>query len=83
MSAQSKTPALRYTVQVRDGRRWYTVKTFTPEHWSADVDREQIDDRGFKFAEKFARVCQRDGQGVKGKPFRVLLMPFNVVAGVL
>lgn len=56
---------LRYTVQVRNGLRWYTVRTFQPSS-----------DGGFALADKVAEIGARQHD----KPFRVLLMPFNVLA---
>ena len=55
---------LRYALQSRVGRRWRTAKTFTPERLE------------FRVLEKMAQIMQRE----RGGEWRVLLMPFNVLA---
>lgn len=58
------TPALRYTLQLRDGLRWHTVKTYQPG------------DEDFRVLERVVFMLA----GQTKKPARLLLMPFNVLA---
>ena len=57
-------PALRYTLQLRHGLRWRTVKTYRP----GDEEFRVLDRVVFLLA------------GKAKKPARLLLMPFNVLA---
>lgn len=55
---------LRYTLQVRNGLRWHTARTWRPG------------DQEFRVLERMVFL----GANEWGKPVRLLLMPFNILA---
>ena len=55
---------LRYTLQRRDGAHWQTAKAFTPERIE------------FRVLERMMHLVKAE----KGGDWRILLMPFNVLA---
>lgn len=58
---------LRYTLQYRDGRRWHTAKTYTPGKQDFD-----------ELARMLILIARQAGP--RHKCWRILLMPFNVLA---
>lgn len=73
------TDKLRYTVQIRDGLRWRTVKAFPPSHFPQKSPYNQDQDYGYAVAARLAALIHLESKAA-GKPCRVVLMPFNVVA---
>lgn len=71
---------LRYTVQIRDGLRWQTVKALPPSHFPQRSPHKPDLDYGFAVAARLAALIHSDSKRGAGKPCRVLLMPGNVVA---